>query len=172
MNPRAHASAAGFSLFELVMVIVLLTIVAAVAAPFASNGFKAYYTGRDLAETDWQARVALERMTRDLRSVRAPADITMTSGADLSIIDVDGTTIRYCLGTIGTCPGASGELMRNTQPLATGVSGLVFSYLTRANPPVTTAVPANVYYIVVDFTATQGSNSRPYQATVSPRTFP
>ena len=168
---RLRPRVAGFSLIELVIVIVLLGIVSAVAAPFAINAFNAYFTGRDLVETDWQARVALERMTRELRTVRAPAAITMTSGSDLSIVDVDGNAIRYCLGTVGTCPGATGELTRNTQPLATGISGLAFSYLLK-DGKTTTAAPASVYYVVVDFTATQGVNSRTYQATVSPRNFP
>lgn len=161
----------GFSLIELVIVIVLLGIVSAVAAPFAINAFRAYFTGRDLVETDWQARVALERMTRELRIVRAPADLIITSASDITFTDIDGNSIRYCMGTVAGCPGLLGELTRNTQPLATGISGLAFSYLQR-DGKTATAAPASVYYVIVDFTATQGANSRPYQATVSPRNFP
>lgn len=160
----------GFSLLELVMVIILLSIAAAVAAPFIANGFKAYFTGRDLVETDWQARVALERITRELRTVRAPADLSILSASDLTFIDIDGNSIRYCMGAVGTCSGASGELTRNAQPLATGISGLSFSYLTKA--AASTVTPSQVFYVIVDFTATQGLNSRAYQATISPRNFP
>ena len=167
-NWRTRPPAAGFSLVELVVVIVLLGIVAAVAAPFVSNSFKAYFTGRDLVETDWQGRVALERMTRELRTVRLPADLTMTSGSDLTFVDIDGNSVRYFMSN---CVLTICELTRNTQPLATGVSGLAFSYLQR-DGKTTTVTPASVYYITVDFTATQGANSRPYQATVSPRNFP
>ena len=165
---RLRPRVAGFSLIELVIVIVLLGIVSAVAAPFAINAFNAYFTGRDLVETDWQARVALERMTRELRTVRAPAAITMTSASDLTFVDIDGTSVRYFMSN---CVLTICELTRNTQPLATGISGLAFSYLQR-DGKTTTAAPASVYYVVVDFTATQGANSRPYQATVSPRNFP
>jgi len=49
---RLHSRVAGFSLIELVTVMVLLGIVAAVAAPFISDSFKAYFTGRDLVETE------------------------------------------------------------------------------------------------------------------------
>lgn len=165
---RLRLGVAGFSLIELVTVMVLLGIIAAVAAPFVSNSFNAFFTGRDLVETDWQGRVALERMTRELRTVRAPADITMTSASDLTFLDVDGNLVRYFMSN---CVLAICELTRNTQPLATGISGLAFSYLLR-DGKTATALPANVYYIIVDFTATQGANSRTYQATVSPRNFP
>ena len=171
---RLHSHVAGFSLIELVTVMVLLGIVAAVAAPFVSNSFTAFFTGRDLVETDWQGRVALERMTRELRTLRAPADITMTSASDLTFVDIDGNSVRYfmsnCVLTICELtrlvpPSATG------QPLATGISGLAFSYLQR-DGKTATAAPASVYYVIVDFTATQGANSRSYQATVSPRNFP
>lgn len=165
-----NRSARGFSLFELIMVIVLLGIVAAVAAPFMSAGFQSYFIGKDVAETDGQARVALERLSRDLRSVRAPADLTMTSASDITFIDVDGNSTRYCMGAVGGCPGATGELTRNSQPLAVGVSALTFSYLTRTGA--TTAVAAQVFYITVGFTATQNTIGKSFRATVSPRNFP
>jgi prepilin-type N-terminal cleavage/methylation domain-containing protein len=162
--------AGGFSLIELIMVIVLLGVVAAVAAPVLSGGFRAYFIGRDITETDWQARVALERMSRELRTVRAPADLTLTSASDITFTDVDGNSIRYCMGTVAGCPGAAGELMRNTQPLAAGISGLTFSYLTRA--AAATGVAAQVFYITVAFTATQNTVSKSFQTTASPRNFP
>ncbi len=161
---------AGFSLIEMIMVIIVLGVIAAVAAPALSNAFRAYFTGKDIAETDWQARAALERMSRELRTVRSPADLVITSGSDLSFTDIDGNVIRYCLGAVGTCPGAAGNLMRNSQSLASGVSGLTLSYLTRAGAA--TGVAAQVFYIVTGFTLTQNTASKTFTATVSPRNFP
>ena len=152
------------------MVMVILGIIAATGAQLMGNGFTAYFTGKNITEMDGQARLALERMTRELRSVRAPTDITLVPANEITFVDVDGIGIRYCLGTVGTCPGAAGELMRNTQPLASGISNLAFTYLDRT--AAATAAAAAVYYIGVSFTATQGAISKPYQATVSPRNFP
>ena len=160
----------GFSLIELIMIIVILAILSVVAAPLMSNLFRGYFTGKDIADTDWQARVALERMSRDLRSVRAPTDLVITAAGDISFADVDGNVIRYCLGTVGTCPGVAGNLMRNAQVLAGGVTGLTFTFLTRA--AAATGVAAQVFYINSAFTVTQGTIAKSYTATVSPRNFP
>lgn len=160
----------GFSLVELVMVIVLFGIVAAFAAPMVGSGFQAYFTGRDISEVDWQARVAVERMTRELRSVRAPADLALAGAGDLTFVDLDGNSIRYCLGTVGTCPGAAGELMRNSQPLATGVNALAFSFLTRTGAA--TALAAQAFYVSASFSATRNAITKTHQLTIAPRNFP
>ena len=166
------SGARGFSLLEMIMVMVVLGIVAAVAAPFLSASFQSYFTGKDISETDWQARVALERMSRELRSVRAPAgsNLIITSASDITFTDVDGNSTCYCMGGVGGCSGAVGELTRNSQPLATGISALTFSFLTQGGAA--TAVAANVFYITVAFTATQNTINKSFQATVSPRNFP
>lgn len=159
-----------FTLVEVVAAIVLFGIVAAMSARVLSQGFQSFIMGRNVAETDWQARVALERMTRELRTIRAPADIVITSASDITFTDIDGNSIRYCQGTVGTCPGSLSDLTRGTQTLANGVSGLAFSYLTKAGAA--TVTPSQVYYVVVAFSATQGAISKNYQAAVSPRNFP
>ena len=162
--------ARGFSLLELITVMVVLGIVAAVAAPFLSASFQSYFIGKDISEIDSQARAALERLSREVRSIRAPADLTISPTTEVTFTDVDGNLIRYCLGTVAGCPGAAGELMRNTQPLATGISALAFSYLTKTGTAA--AAAATVFYVTVSFTATQNTVSKSFTATVSPRNFP
>jgi len=165
----AAKRARGFSILELVMVLVVFGIVSAVAAPIAANGFRAYFTGRDISETDSQARAAIERMTRELRAIRAPADLTAASASDISFVDTTGASIRYCLGAVGGCPGTAGDLMRNSQPLAGGISGLTFSFLSRGGAA---SGAGAAFYVTVAFTASQNAVSKTYQATVSPRNFP
>ena len=169
-NPLRNPTSSGFTLVEIVAAIVLFGIIGAMVSRLLAQGFTAYITGRNIAETDWQGRVALERFTREVRNIRAPSDITITSASDFSFVDVDGTTIRYCLGAVGTCPGATGELMRNTQSLAYGISSVTFSYLTKTNAG--TVVPAQIFTILASFTATQGAISKDYTVAVSPRNFP
>ena len=165
-----RARETGVSLLELLLVVILFGTLAAAAAPLLYQSLMAYVTGKDIAETDWQARVAAERMTRELRAIRSPADLTITSASDITFIDLDGNAIRYCMGAVGGCPGTAGELMRNGQPLAAGITGLTFSFLTRT--AAATAVPAQVYYVSIAYTATQNNVAKSYSATVSPRNFP
>lgn len=168
--PRARPVARGFSLTELVMVIVVFAIVSAVAAPLLASAFQGWFTGKDITETDWQARVALERMSRELRMIRAPADLTITSASDITFVDLDGNTVRYCQGAVGGCPGTAGDLMRNGQSLAVGVGALTFSFLTRAAAP--TGAAASVFYVNIAFDVTRGTIAKSYRATLHPRNFP
>ncbi len=170
-SPMASAAReGGFTLMELIAVLIVFGIVAAVAAPFLVSNVRSYFTGKDISETDWQARVAVERMTRELRAIRAPADLTITSGSDITFVDLDGNSIRYCAGAVGGCPGVAGDLMRNAQPLASGIGALAFSFLTRTGTA--TGSAASTYYVNASFTASQNAVTKSYLLTVSPRNFP
>lgn len=151
----------GFSLIEMVLVIVIVGIISIVGAQLMGTGFQMYFTGRDTLSVDAQARLALERMTRELRTVRPATGLTMLPASEVTFIDVDGTTVRYYL--------SAGDLLRNTQVLAGGISGLSFVYTDSSGA--VTGTPAQVLYISVQFTATQGGMSSTYRATVSPRNF-
>lgn len=181
MRAHLHARAAraavpgrsdrGFTLVEVILVIVLLGIIAAVGAQIMGAGLQSYVAARDSLGVDAQARLALERMTRELRAVRSPAGLTLAPSNEVTFVDADGATVRYCLAMVGGCPGTTaGDLMRNGQPLASGVSGLSFSYSDRNGAP--TADPAQVFYISVQFNVAQGAMSGSYRATVNPRNFP
>ena len=156
---RVGVAQRGFSLIEMILVIVIVGIISIVGAQIMGAGFQSYFTGRDSLGVDAQARLALERMTRELRTVRPATGLTMVPATEVTFTDVDGTAVRYYIN--------AGDLMRNTQVLAGGVSGLGFVYTGSSGA--VTAIPAQVFYIGVQFTATQGGISGAYRATVSPR---
>ena len=164
---RTRVAQSGFSLVELVLVIVLIGIIASVGAQLMGTGFQMYVEGRDSLSVDAQARLALERITRELRAVRKATGLTLAPATELNFTGLDGTAVRYCMGAVGGCPGAAGELMRNAQVLAGGISGLSVVYTDSAGA--VTAVPAQVLNISIQFTAAQGGISTAYRATVSPR---
>lgn len=157
----------GFSLVEMVAVIVILGVVGSIGAVIMGKGFQAYFMGQDIANSDWQGRLALERITRELRDVRAPADLTGSLGSpdnQLDFKDTAGNSITYSLS--GT------TLMRNAQPLADGITGLTFTYLRRDGVTSETATAANVYYITVQITVSAPNTNVTYRDTVKPRNFP
>lgn len=147
----------GFSLVELVIVIVILSIIAAIGSKVIQAGFNSYFTNQNVTTANVQARLALERMTRDIHAINSSASITTASASQLVFTDVNGNAITYQL--TGT------QLMRNTQVLADGINTLTFSYLDR-NAAVT-AVLANIRYVTVTLNITSGNVNYTLRTTIN-----
>lgn len=147
------------------MVMVLLAIIAAVGSTVLSGGFDAYFAERDMADAAAQGRLALARLTRDLRSVRSPstADLTISPATQISLVDSTGATVAYAL--TGT------TLTRNGQALADGISNLNFAYIGN-DGKTTAAAITDVYYIGASFTISQGNANQNWRALIHPRNFP
>ncbi len=162
---RLISSQRGFSLLEMVLVIVLLAMLAGIGSTLLSAGFNSYFTGRDSSEAEWQGRYALERLTRELRTVRSPsaADLIIAPANQITFTTLAGTTISYAL--------AGGALNRNGVPLADGIAGLAFSYLQRDGKTLA-ADATQVFYIGVSFTVTRNGSNYNVRGLVRPRSFP
>lgn len=154
----------GFTLLEAVVVIIVIGIIFSVGSLIMNNAFSAYFTGRDLTEIDWQSRIALNRLRRDLRIIRSASDtdLVTTPSTQITFTTSADETITYSLN--GT------TLMRNSQPLADGISNLNFSY-ARNDGRFLTTVASEVYYVIVDLTVTNGTVSRDLRTTIYPRNF-
>lgn len=156
---------AGFSLVEMLIVIIILGIVAAIGSTMLAGGLNAYLSGKDFADADWQGRLALERISRDLRTVRSATlvDLTLSPATQITFVNKAGMSISYALS--GT------TLMRNGIPLADGISNLNFSYIRR-DGKATTTIAAEVYYIGVGFTVIQNGANLSLRSLEHPRNFP
>lgn len=161
-TPDSRRGAGGFTLVEMVMVIVITGLVASLGGLLLHHGVRAYFLSREQAEIDWQGRLALERMLRDLRRLRSttPADLVMNPSNRVTFVDVDNQTISYVL--------SGGTLLRNGKPLADGVSALDFLYLKSDGRSVA-GNASQVFYISASFTLTQGGSSSTLRGTVFPR---
>src|ERR1035437_9897155 len=92
----------GFSLVELIVVIVVLGIVASMGAIVVRDGMLGYLRGREITSADWQGRLARERITREVRDVAAPnysgiaAIVTGSCGSStFTFSDITSTLIGY-----------------------------------------------------------------------------
>lgn len=140
----------GFTLLEMVIAIVIAAIVMTGASYLLVQGFRGYYLGRDAIATDWQARIAMERMTRDMRAIRSTNDIATAGTSVFTFNDVSGNNITYQLS--GT------QLVRilnstTTNVLATNVTSLSFTYydvngIALTSLPLSSANRKLVRYIV------------------------
>jgi prepilin-type N-terminal cleavage/methylation domain-containing protein len=156
----------GFTLIELIVVIVVLGIVASMGAVVVRDGMLGYLSGRETTSADWQARLALERIARELRNVAAPGSASIDPAScgspGFSFVDITANQISYTL--------AGGSLQRNGQPLADTVTGLRF-YCLQNDGQTYSTVPSAVYYITVSMIVSTANTSAIYRTTVKPRSF-
>ena len=138
-----------FTLIEFIIVMVILTIVSLTSSLLLIQGFSAFSQGRTILEADWQARTALERMTRDIRAVRSAADISTATSSTFTFVDLNGNSISYTL--TGT------QLMRNSQALADGAQSLTFTYYDSTGA--VTAQISAIKYIVISLAISYGNIS-------------
>ena len=168
----------GWTLIELLTVIIILAVVAAVGARLMSGMFRSYFAARDITSSDAQARVAFERMTRELRQIRSATatDLDVASAAQVRFIDTDANGVCFYRDA------ATNRLMRSAdgpatacgttsaQPVADFVSGLTFFYYLN-DGATTTATVASVYYVTVRVNVQDNDVSDTLRATIHPRNF-
>jgi prepilin-type N-terminal cleavage/methylation domain-containing protein len=165
----------GFTLIEMIAVIVLLGIIFGFGGVLLGNLFTGYSLKRDATDAEWQAKVALERMARELRAVRmaTAADLDIVSAAQIRFVDTDGNGVCFyrngnrVMRSADSPASACGTT--SAQPLADNVTALTFTYWD--NTGTATAVAANVYYITVDLTVAEGGYSGQFRTNVRPRNF-
>src|SRR5690349_11514938 len=87
----------GFTIIEMVITIVLVSIVFVLGALMLGRAFDSYDATQMTTDVDWQGRVALERMVRELRGIRSSADLTMssTSTDPIFFTDVGGNNVCF-----------------------------------------------------------------------------
>ncbi|MBI5912080.1 MAG: prepilin-type N-terminal cleavage/methylation domain-containing protein [Betaproteobacteria bacterium] len=156
----------GFSLIELIVVTVVLGIVASMGAIVVRDGMLGYLRGREITSADWQGRLALERITRELRDIASPnySNIAATScnSSTFAYSDIGAVPISYTQSTT--------TLLRNGQPLADNVTGLRF-YCLQSNGQTYSTIPSAVYYVTVSMIVATANTSATYRSTVKPRSF-
>ncbi len=132
----------GFTLTELLVVATVLGMILAGVVLIQMQGQQAYLFGSHRVEVQQNNRAALELLTRELRSAQSVT--TLTSASDLTLVDLNGTTIRYQLSgaTLNRITGGT------TTPLIGGVQTLTMSYYSAwngaTNTGTTTTAPTSV----------------------------
>ncbi len=114
----------GFTLAELLVVTAVIGLVMAGVFVIQRGGQQAYLLGSNRVETQQNARVVLDLMTRELRSaasITTIASCTNSVCTDLTFVDQNGQTVRYALaGTTlnRTVGGTTTALIGGAQSLA------------------------------------------------------
>lgn len=144
---------AGFTLIELVIVMVIIGVVATIAAPLVLNAARASAIEYNFANTISQGQNASTQITTAIRNIQ---NITVMSANSFTFIDNTGASISYSL--------SGGNLLKNSSILAQNVTSLNFSYYD--NSVVATAISASVRYITYSFTVTNDSQSHTFTNSI------
>ena len=157
----------GFTLVELVIVIMITGILVVIGSRILTAGYNSYLASRYLIAADAQARVALERIQRDVRAIRSPSDITTASSSQLVFVNTSGNTITYSLS------GTSLKRQTNantSQILADGIQSLTLSYFDLNGAA--TAILANIRYITISLNVVLNNTNFTASTSVYPRNLP
>lgn len=165
---RRHCG--GFTLIELVLTILLLGIIAAAVSQFVLQAVRSYSVEQSRGNVHSQARLAVERMTREIRGIRSctAADLTLPAAnpfATLAFTDLSGTAVSFTV--------AGGNLARGADILAQGLtSAQPFRLLDKSgNPTISCTVPNEAWFVEIDLTCVEGGESLRLRSRVHPRNF-
>lgn len=123
-NKAAPAGRQGFTLIEAVIVLAIVAVLSFGLGNFIFESVQAWLSvsGRNSAAD--KARVAMTRMTAEIRRVKKPQNIQTFISSEFQFIDVDNQNIDF--KQTGT------DLLRNSDILSSGLlsaGGLQFTYL-------------------------------------------
>lgn len=162
----------GFTLAELIMVIVILGILGAFVGPVVFNAIRAYDSVQKSANTNAKVRYAMERIAREMRDIRRQAtdasflDIASMGASSFAFIKTDGTEVVLS-GAGGVVNLAystlSGMLIDQVQP-----GSFSLAYFERDGTTLS-ASAASVAFVQVSMTLTDGAVTVPARLRVELR---
>lgn len=170
MNPGCRpGSSAGITLIETLVVISILTIIAFVLTPVIREGIDAWIFSISTADLVAEGRLAMRRMTKELKGANSITAITPTSlkfTLPDSLDEIEYVFSGNVLYRRRYISGGGSE----TNILARDINPFSFTYLKRNSDrgDPATAV-ADIWEICIDFTVTKDSRSLRFGSTVSPR---
>ena len=167
---RSTPNSKGFTLIEAIITIVIVGVISSIAAVIILQGMRAYTKEQNLSSAHYQARLAMERMSRDIRLIRSadPADITAFTATNLRFTDVNGAPsgFQWIGTTLNRWNGVGNDV------LASGIGAFSFSYYKADNTvAVLPAVLPLLWFIDIAITSQQGSDTLQMRTRVHPRNF-
>lgn len=163
----------GFSLIEMVVVIVLVGILATLGGLLLGKAFDAYNDSLNVTAVASPGQVALEQMAREIRQIRSQTvgDIPVWTGSVLEFYDTSGHFIRYAQSGTQILFSSDGGV--TTEPMTNDTGALAFVYTGKSGQILvpTPGQEGSIANITLTFTATNGTIYRAYQVTVAPRMF-
>jgi len=170
----------GFTLWELVMVIVILGILGAFVGPVAYNAIRSYDAVQKSTNTNAKVRYAMERIAREMRDIRrqvtdsAALDIPSLTASSMAFFKTDGT--RVVLNGAGNVVNLAYSIVAN--PAYSTLTGMLvdqvqagsfsLAYFEQGGTTLT-ASAASLSFVQVSMTLTDGAVMVPARLRVDLR---
>jgi prepilin-type N-terminal cleavage/methylation domain-containing protein len=149
----------GFSLIELVMVIVILGILAAFVGPVLFNALRSYSREQSATATQAKMRYAIERMSRELREVRRQTtdatfpDVTSMTASSIAFFKTDGT--RVIIGATGNQLNLAYSTLSGM--LTDQLGSFSFAYFQQ-NATTVAATAASIAFVQINMALSEGTS--------------
>jgi len=155
----------GYSLVEVILVIVILGIISTFVGMFMFYDVNMYNHVKANTKEVQDSRMAIQRITGELRQIASPDSITTASQTNLQFFDLQGTQIQYQY--------SGGKLYRNGAPMLTTVQNCQFSYYDDAETPLSVPVAdvGLIRYIRIDIDKDLNGKTVTLSTRVFPRNF-
>ena len=159
--------ARGFSLIELVIVIMLIAVIGSAAGIMIEKAANAALTQAAKTDQDWQLRVAMERMVRDLSRMDLVANLSVIQEDEIIFRTIRGETVRYAFDN------ENSQILRgNTHALADNISNLEFYYYDINGNEVPPGGNATlVRYILIRIVSNSNNTETSVESLVFPKQF-
>jgi prepilin-type N-terminal cleavage/methylation domain-containing protein len=158
MQKKDRRSERGFTLIELILVMVIIGVLSAVIAPPLMEGTKGWTWTTQRKDLSQQARIAMDRIVREIRNTGRKADdtpcISSAAAASFSFSDVNGDLIN-CNSITFSLSGS--QVLRGAAVLADNVSAFQMTYYDNNNG--TTSTASAVRRLSIALTLSSGSQS-------------
>lgn len=161
MMRRVPIPSGGFTLIEMVMVIIVLAVLAALTAPMMLKGMQAYEGTHKSLRTLDKLRYATERLAREIRETNLAAGtfvISMATAPPLTFTKTDGVSVT--VSSAGSNLSLSYSAPAVSDVLTDEYSSVVFAYFN-ANGATTTAA-TEVRYVEITLALTNPTNGQNY----------
>lgn len=157
----------GFTLIELIIVIIILTVIGGITVNIIYNASDAWQFIKLRKDISQQGRVAMERMARQIRLVRDASSVSAANNRTFSFFATDGITNTFSWS--GT-PGDS--LLQNTNVLAENVQNFNLEYRDTNDAvvplPIISPNPTNIWRIIINLSLTKNGQNISLESEVHP----
>ncbi len=155
----------GLTLIEIVITIVIVGILVGGSMFYLRQVIDLWEFMSFRNEIVSQGRMALMRMSRDIRQIGNTASVFNANSTRLRFKDVNNVTLDYYF--------SSPDLRRNNDTLANGINALVFTYYNQTNQqiavPLVSPQATDIRRIKIRLNMFSGSQNKTFETQVFPR---